>query len=73
MARVVHEHHDDSNGMGFVFGIVILIVLVLAFWMWGLPRLRQQTTTIEVNETESMPVIPSEIDVNITGIPQQQY
>ncbi len=54
-----HNHDNGSDGLGFLFGILILIAFIFALWYWGMPAIQRGT---QIN-------VPSKIDVNIN---QQQ-
>ncbi len=55
-----HVHTQDSGmgGMGFLMGIILLILFVFALLYYGLPMLRNATTTPAVT-------VPDQIDVNV--------
>lgn len=75
MTTVVNNPSDGSNGSGMFVGIALLVIVLLAFFFFGMPALRGSATPAPgatQNNTQEMPKVPSEIDVNITTPPVQQ-
>lgn len=56
---------SGSNGMGFLFGILILILFVVFLFIFGAPYLRRMTSSSapQIN-------VPDKVDVNV-NTPQQ--
>lgn len=64
MATIVNTPaQSESNGTGFLLGIVLLIAFVLLFFFYGLPYLSNMIAGPQVN-------VPGQIDVNVQT-PQQ--
>lgn len=59
-------HHDESNGMGFLLGVIVLIAVAFFLWMWGIPMMRENRTEIRETNTIERVETPTEIDVNVT-------
>lgn len=51
---------NESNGMGFMVGVVLLVIFGIAFFYWGIPALRS------VNQQQVPQInVPDKIDVNV--------
>ena len=51
---------ESGGPMGIIFGLIVLVALVYAFFVYGLPAIRNTQWGVAPQIT-----IPSEIDVNI--------
>jgi hypothetical protein len=56
--------NNDSNGFGFLFGIIILIGLILVFVFFGLPALKNMGA-IQLNIPTPQIIVPDKIDVSV--------
>ena len=54
----------DSNGMGFMIGVVVLIGFVLILLYFGLPLLRNMGTP-QINVPAPQINMPDKVDVNV--------
>lgn len=66
MATIVNNPGStgESNGMGFVMGLVLLLAFVFVIFYWGLPAMRGANTQPATPSVPSVQV-PEKIDVNI--------
>lgn len=55
---------NESNGSGFLFGIVAIIGLVIVFIYFGIPAIRSMGP-IQLNVPTPQVVVPGKIDVNV--------
>jgi hypothetical protein len=62
MATIVNttpaQTTDSSNGMGFLFGIILVIAFIFLLFFYGVPYLSSAFQGPQVN-------VPGKIDVNV--------
>lgn len=55
--EVVYTNGTQSNGMGFLMGVVLLIVFLVLLFYYGIPMLTSATQGPTIN-------VPEEVNVN---------
>lgn len=63
MATIINTpaQTDNTNGFGFLLGIVLIIAFIILFFVYGLPYVTRSFSGI----TSSQVNVPGKIDVNV--------